>query len=399
MVDGLWIDEPRLVKQEFLMHFSNRFSKPDHRRAILHMDFPKTLTSVQQSELECEVSKEEIKRAVWDCGTDKAPGPDGFTFGFYRNFWSLIENDVYKAVMYFFSYGVIPKGCNSSFIALIPKIPGANMVKDFRPISLIGNRQILDGPFILDELIQWCKRKKSQLLLFKVDFEKAFDSHQLESKSKLNGSHRGHMVGSSRAAHKLGCLTFRSAFTYLGSDCRGWGLMSRTMRAWDEVVNRVRLRLSKWKMTMLSIGVLMGTLEALTLASNEKGGREIACRYALNRGFNVNFWGFGRFKTLRIISMALKVIKALYGDSGSVDGDMNSGHTTCWKNIVKEVNLLVDKGIDLRNYICLKTGNGERAQFWEDIVYGLMWTPINLGFPRVYAFGRCAKKFRSASKS
>ncbi|GJV57849.1 RNA-directed DNA polymerase, eukaryota [Tanacetum coccineum] len=38
MVDGLWIDEPRLVKQEFLMHFSNRFSKPDHRRAILHYD-------------------------------------------------------------------------------------------------------------------------------------------------------------------------------------------------------------------------------------------------------------------------------------------------------------------------------------------------------------------------
>nr|GFB78743.1 RNA-directed DNA polymerase, eukaryota [Tanacetum cinerariifolium] len=31
-----------------------------------------------------------------------------------------------------------PKGCNSSFIALIPKIPDANMVKDFRPICLIG---------------------------------------------------------------------------------------------------------------------------------------------------------------------------------------------------------------------------------------------------------------------
>ncbi|GKD83864.1 hypothetical protein Tco_1350703 [Tanacetum coccineum] len=91
----------------------------------------------QQSELECEVSKEEIKRAVWDCGTDKAPGPDGFSFGFYRKFWHLIEHDVYKAVMYFFTHGDIPKGCNSSFIALIPKIPGANMVKDFRPISLI----------------------------------------------------------------------------------------------------------------------------------------------------------------------------------------------------------------------------------------------------------------------
>ncbi|GJS01930.1 RNA-directed DNA polymerase, eukaryota [Tanacetum coccineum] len=80
-------------------------------------------------------------------------------------------------------------------------------VKDFRPISLIGSlykiiakilanrlvgvlgdlvnevqsafvadRQILDGPFILDEVLQWCRRKKKHALIFKVDFEKAFDS-------------------------------------------------------------------------------------------------------------------------------------------------------------------------------------------------------------------------------
>ncbi|GJR09737.1 RNA-directed DNA polymerase, eukaryota, reverse transcriptase zinc-binding domain protein [Tanacetum coccineum] len=72
-------------------------------------------------ELELEVSKDEVKRAVWDCGTDKAPGPDGFTFGFYRRFWKVIENDVFDAVNHFFTYGDIPKGCNSSFIALIPK--------------------------------------------------------------------------------------------------------------------------------------------------------------------------------------------------------------------------------------------------------------------------------------
>ncbi|GJZ95289.1 RNA-directed DNA polymerase, eukaryota, reverse transcriptase zinc-binding domain protein [Tanacetum coccineum] len=81
------------------------------------------------------------------------------------------------------------------------------MVKDFRPISLIGSiykiiakiltnrlvgvlgdivnevqsafiseRQILDGPFILNEIMQWCRRRKKQSLIFKVDFEKAYDS-------------------------------------------------------------------------------------------------------------------------------------------------------------------------------------------------------------------------------
>ncbi|GJS80405.1 RNA-directed DNA polymerase, eukaryota, reverse transcriptase zinc-binding domain protein [Tanacetum coccineum] len=114
---------------------------------------------------------------------------------------------VCEAVRYFFKFSDLPKGCNSSFIALIPKIPDANLVKDFRPISLIGSiykiiakiltnrlvdvlggiinevqsafikdRQILDGPFILNEVMSWCKKKKKQTLLFKVDFEKAYDS-------------------------------------------------------------------------------------------------------------------------------------------------------------------------------------------------------------------------------
>nr|GFB12307.1 RNA-directed DNA polymerase, eukaryota [Tanacetum cinerariifolium] len=126
-----------------------------------------------------EVSNEEIKRAVWDCGIDKAPGQDGFTFGFYRRYWDIIGNDV----------------------------PNANMVKDFRPISLIGSlykviakvltnclitvlddivdeiqsafvmdRQIMDGPFILNEIVHWCKNKKKQSMIFKVDFEKSYDS-------------------------------------------------------------------------------------------------------------------------------------------------------------------------------------------------------------------------------
>ncbi|GJS19991.1 RNA-directed DNA polymerase, eukaryota [Tanacetum coccineum] len=164
--------------------------------------------SVEPSlDLERNVSYEEIKRAVWDCEISKSPGPDGFTFKFYRKYWNLIDHDVVAAVTSFFSAGSFPPGCNSSFITLIPKSQEAKMVKDFRPISLIGsmykiitkvlanrlslviselvsdvqsafvsNRHILDGPFILNELLSWCKHKKSKALIFKIDFEKAFDS-------------------------------------------------------------------------------------------------------------------------------------------------------------------------------------------------------------------------------
>ncbi|GJV61243.1 RNA-directed DNA polymerase, eukaryota [Tanacetum coccineum] len=164
-------------------------------------------TLVNVEDLERLVTYDEVKRAVWDCGANKSPGPDGFTFEFFRKFWKTLDQDVFQAVSDFFENGHIPRGCNASFIALIPKIHDAKIVKDFRPISLIGsiykiitkilanrlcnvlpclisevqsafvsNRNILDGPFILDELLQWCKHKRKRAMIFKVDFEKAFDS-------------------------------------------------------------------------------------------------------------------------------------------------------------------------------------------------------------------------------
>nr|GEZ72628.1 RNA-directed DNA polymerase, eukaryota, reverse transcriptase zinc-binding domain protein [Tanacetum cinerariifolium] len=180
--DGIWIENPNLVKCEFLLHFKNRFQKPCSVRPVLDMTFPRQLSAMQQIDMESDVSYQEIKRAVWDCGVDKFSGPDGFTFSFIRRFWSLLEKDVVAVVKYFFTSGTFTKGCNASFIALIPKISDAKMVKDFRPISLIGSlykiiakilanrfvgvlgdivsevqsafvadRQILDGPFILNE--------------------------------------------------------------------------------------------------------------------------------------------------------------------------------------------------------------------------------------------------------
>nr|GEV64745.1 RNA-directed DNA polymerase, eukaryota [Tanacetum cinerariifolium] len=138
----------------------------------------------QVQDLERTVTYEEVKWAVWDCGTNKSPGPDGFSFEFYRKYWTTIDDDVFQALRDFFVNGHFPRGCSSSFIALIPKIQDAKFVKDFRPISLIGsvykiiakilanrlcvvlpylisdvqsafvaNRQILDGPFILNELL------------------------------------------------------------------------------------------------------------------------------------------------------------------------------------------------------------------------------------------------------
>nr|GEV24714.1 hypothetical protein [Tanacetum cinerariifolium] len=68
MVEGKWIDEPDMVKKEFLDHFTNRFCKPVKSTASIDADFPNQLDSDQQSFLERDVTNAEIKKAVWECG-------------------------------------------------------------------------------------------------------------------------------------------------------------------------------------------------------------------------------------------------------------------------------------------------------------------------------------------
>ncbi|GKE52618.1 RNA-directed DNA polymerase, eukaryota, partial [Tanacetum coccineum] len=153
MADGSWIDNPIKVKQEFFNHFNKRFCHSDITGVKIQMDFPKQISEEEKQEIECEVTNEEIKRAVWECGSDKAPGPDGFTFGFFRRFWDLIKSDVFDAVRYFFEYSEIPKGCNASFIALIPKNQNASLVKDFRPICLVGSLYKIIAKILANRLV------------------------------------------------------------------------------------------------------------------------------------------------------------------------------------------------------------------------------------------------------
>ncbi|GKA30743.1 RNA-directed DNA polymerase, eukaryota [Tanacetum coccineum] len=558
------------------------------------MEFPNRLSLIQKEDLEAVVSVEEIKKAVWDCGVDKSPGPDGFTFGFYKRFWDLIGNDVVAAVKSFFDSGYFSKGCNSSFITLIPKIPDAKLVKDFRPICLIGSlykiiskilanrivmvlgdlvnevqsafvadRQILDGPFILNEVYQWCKAKRKQSFVLKIDFEKAYDSVRWDyvddvlskfgfgekwcgwiqecfrssrGSVLVNGSptsefqfykglkqgdplapfifilvmeslhlsfnrvvhagmfqgivlnssmHLSHLffaddvvfmgqwnsknidtiifvlkcfqrasglcinVSKSKlmgiavkddyihqAANRIGCGILKTPFTYLGS--KVGGNMCRIC-SWDEVVDKLIARLSKWKMKTLSIGGRLTLLKAVlgslpiyhmsifkvpknvlhrmesirsrffngidlnskkaiwvkwskVLASKEKGGLGVSSFYALNRA--LMFKWVWRFKTQKDLLWS-RVIKALHGDNGRIGNCSRIGYKSVWCDIIREVEVVKAHGFDLYSYIQKKIGNGENTSFWDDVWIGD--TPLKSKFSRLYAL-EDSKRISVASK-
>nr|GEX68489.1 RNA-directed DNA polymerase, eukaryota, reverse transcriptase zinc-binding domain protein [Tanacetum cinerariifolium] len=156
---------------------------PDSHRCRLNFTFPNRLSPDQTRDLESPVTNDEVRNA------------------------DIIGPDLFDAVEWFFVHGSFTRCCNSSFVALIPKTHDPKFVTDYRPISLIGslykvitkilanrlsfvisdiildvqtaflsNLQILDGPFIINELLSWCRSKKQHAMVFKVNFAKAYDS-------------------------------------------------------------------------------------------------------------------------------------------------------------------------------------------------------------------------------
>ncbi|GJU90435.1 RNA-directed DNA polymerase, eukaryota, partial [Tanacetum coccineum] len=578
-VSGDWHTKPSLVKDNFLEHFSTRFKQPSSSRLKLSLPFPTRLSSDQVSDLDRNISTDEIRAAVWDCGENKSPGPDGYTFEFFRRYWNVIGPDFSSAVACFFENGSFPRGCNASFIALIPKVVDAKLVTDFRPISLIGsvykvvtkilanrlatvisdlvsntqsafvaNRQILDGPFILNEVLSWCKRKRKQALVFKVDFAKAYDSvrwdflldilhafgfgsrwctwirgiftsnmasilvngsptaefpmccglkqgdplapllfilvmetlHISVSRAANDGIFRGlHIQGSVTLSHlfyaddavfigewsesnldniirilncfylasglrinvsksqvlgigvpseivqhgasRIGCDIMHTPFKYLGVMVGDH--MSR-LSAWSNSIQKIRAKLSKWKVKTLSIGgrlILLKSVLGATpvynmsiykaplsvlhememlrnkffiggdaqgnkitwvswdkvLSSKNNGGLGVSSFYALNRALLLKWvWRF----LSHDCSLWSQIIRAIHGSRL----DFHSRKCISpWGSILREIQVLDTKGFDFLSHCKVRIGDGLNTRFWLDV--WILDMPLCARFPRIFA--------------
>ncbi|GKB82490.1 RNA-directed DNA polymerase, eukaryota, reverse transcriptase zinc-binding domain protein [Tanacetum coccineum] len=417
--------------------------------------------------------------------------------------------------------------------------------------AFVADRQILDGPFILNEVLQWCKLKKKHSFILKIDFEKAYDSVRWDylddvlrkfgfgekwcgwiqeclrsswGSVLVNGSpteefqffkglkqgdplspfifilvmeslhisfkrvvdagmfngivlnsvmHLSHMfyaddavfmgqwstknidtiiyvlkcfhrasglsinlskskllgvvVSEDRvvqAANRIGCGVLKAPFAYLGS--KVGGNMSR-IKSWDEIVDKMVDRLSKWKMKTLSIGGRLTLLKAVlgsmpiyhmsifkvpmkvlqrmesirsrffsgvdlnskksiwvkwskVLCSKEKGGLGVSSLYALNRALMCKWvWRFTTQKNL----LWTRVIKAIHGEDGKNGSGFKVGYKSIWRSILQEVETLKIKGIHLNNFMQKKLGNGADTYFWEDLWHGDM--VLKQRYPRLYA--------------
>ncbi|XP_071695221.1 uncharacterized protein [Rutidosis leptorrhynchoides] len=205
-INGTWNDSPSDIKDEVFNHYKNIFEATDVERPSLeNLCYPSISPDVAAA-IEEKFVEKEIHDAILDCGSTKAPGPDGFNLRFFKKFWNVIKGDLINAINWFWDKAEFSKGCNASFVTLVPKKKDPLCLGDFRPISLIGSyykviakllsnrlrkvipslvgpeqsaflrgRFILDGALIVNECVDYLKNNRKKGLIFKVDFEKAFD--------------------------------------------------------------------------------------------------------------------------------------------------------------------------------------------------------------------------------
>nr|GEZ44132.1 RNA-directed DNA polymerase, eukaryota, reverse transcriptase zinc-binding domain protein [Tanacetum cinerariifolium] len=90
MLDGNWTTNPSLIKQFFYDSFSSRFNEVLVARPRFESHKFKKISESEHLNLERPFEMPEVKKAVWDCGSEKSLGPDGFSFKFIKHYWELI---------------------------------------------------------------------------------------------------------------------------------------------------------------------------------------------------------------------------------------------------------------------------------------------------------------------
>ena len=79
---------------------------------------------------------EDVRKALFDIGDLKAPGPDGLHAIFYKRFWPMLGEDLIEEVLKAINTCTISNGWNDTVIVMIPKINTPEKVTQFSLIIL-----------------------------------------------------------------------------------------------------------------------------------------------------------------------------------------------------------------------------------------------------------------------
>jgi hypothetical protein len=158
-------------------------------------------------------SEKEVVVVIESMKPDSAPGPNGFTVVFFKKLWQYIKHEIMLMVGDFNKARLDLQRLNYGVITLVPKVREANSIKQYIPTcpkllnvnfkkfpklhmdrltpmasklistnqtSFIKGRNILEGVVILHEILHEFRISGRKGILFKIDFEKAYDKVKLK---------------------------------------------------------------------------------------------------------------------------------------------------------------------------------------------------------------------------
>ncbi|GJW71086.1 RNA-directed DNA polymerase, eukaryota, reverse transcriptase zinc-binding domain protein, partial [Tanacetum coccineum] len=358
-IHGDWATDPTSIKNHIFLHFASRFKEENRSRPSFNSNLFKRLSLDEVQLLDYPFSNLEIKEAIWDCGSDKAPGPHG---------------DVQMA--------------------------------------FIKGRQIIDGPLMVNEIITWAKKHKKRLMFLKVDFDKAFDSLSWSFLFSImeQVGFSGKWINWIRS-----CLD--SAFASVlvnGSPTKEFKL-ERGLRQGDplspflfilamealnvafleatnsNIFHGVQLMLFLLDVGSRSLNPFLVAWESITFQSSKLLRRLFISLKAFEDGsFGVGIRKMKKSlgllgRKFRIEENALwfRVVRSIHGSSGGILNDSICKQSSgTWSQISKLKGNPNNVGINLPMLFKKKLGNGRDTSFWHDNRLG--GSSLRDTFPRLY---------------
>ncbi|WVZ82090.1 LOW QUALITY PROTEIN: hypothetical protein U9M48_029392 [Paspalum notatum var. saurae] len=193
--------------QKFITkYYKNMFGSHDNNSVVMDESYRNDIPQLENEMLIAPFTEEEVKLAIFQMKHNTAPGPDGFPPEFYQCFWNIIKDDLMAMFIDFHNETLPIHSLNFGTIILIPKGNDVKQIQQYRPICLLNvsfkiftkvatnrvvkvatrvikptqtaflpGRNIMEGAIVLHETIHELHTKKHNGIIFKIDFEKAYD--------------------------------------------------------------------------------------------------------------------------------------------------------------------------------------------------------------------------------
>lgn len=119
--DGYLLLTQEEISKETVNFFTKLLGSDDHSynlsnstelQAFINFQSDSTLLA----SLNAPATAEEIKKTMMNFPANKAPGPDGYTTGFFKSTWKITGNSLIQAVQEFFRIGKLLKAINATWI-------------------------------------------------------------------------------------------------------------------------------------------------------------------------------------------------------------------------------------------------------------------------------------------